>query len=336
MLLREAGLDSFLKRQKGQAVGLLIHGSNVTARNAVVDRVKQSFPPETDMRLLDYADVQSDPGSLDDAFRSLSFFGGRELIIVEACEDGFAKFGARLLAATEPGNFILLVAGTLGKASALRTATEEAPLFYGLPVYDPSPAEVMLRVVAKFRESNLSFNDEAAEVFSDLCGADMGLALSEAEKLALYCRGQNTVSRADVLASCSAGGQGDIDAVIDAALCGDFGGVEKAFQELSDADTKALVPVFAVHLARLQDLRAAADQSGSLEGALRMARPPVFFLRKEAIIDQLRIHGLESLLQLHSQLEAATEQSRQLPALADQILERVLFSAAQRSRSLSR
>ena len=336
MLLRDAGLDSFLKRQKDHAVGLLVHGSNATARSAVVDRVRHSFAPDTEVRVLDYGSVRSDPGVLDNAFRAMSFFGGRELIVVEGCEDGFAKLGGSILAATTPGNFILLLAGALGKASALRTAAEAASLFYSLPVYDPSPADVMLRVVALLRESTLSFDDEAADTFSGLCAGDMGLALSEAEKLTLYCRGQNTVSRADVLASCSADGQGDIDAVIDAALFGDFAGVEKFYQELSEADTKAVAPLFAVHLVKLQDLRAAADQSGSVEGALRSARPPVFFSRKNAIADQLRIHGLDSLLQIHSQLEAATEQARQLPGLADQIMERMLFSAAQRSRSLSR
>ncbi|MCA0431938.1 MAG: hypothetical protein LCH46_01625 [Proteobacteria bacterium] len=330
--LRESELAGFLKSKAETAAGLLVYGSDAAGVAAVVERIIRGMAAGGELRRFRASELRVDPALFDEAVRAMSLLGGRELIIVEDCDDSIVG-SVSALGEVAQGNFALLVAGSLSKASKLRKFFEEAGNCFVLPVYEPKPADILQRVTALLAQDGLRLYPEAEQSFMGLCGNDAALAQREAEKLALYMLGGKDISAADVIACCGAQGSDDVDAVIGAALEGDFLAVDRALSGFGEGELRSLFPMMASHLARLQGVRADFDSSGSIEGALRNARPPVFFGIKDAVSRQVRRLSLEALMEIHGRCEEAVEMSRKMPELSMQIGERALFSIAQFARA---
>jgi DNA polymerase III subunit delta len=330
--VREADLLDVLKRKSNPLNGVLIFGSDDGLVGSVVASVLKQLAAPEDVTRLAPSDVREDPARLDEVVRSQSFLGGRQLVLLEGCADHHVKLVEPFVRSSTPGNFLVLVSGSLGKSSVLRSLAESAEHFGCVPVYEDRPSDILSRVVRVLGANGLSFGEGAAERFMALCGTDRSLALNEAEKLALYCQGQSMISDVDVSACCGDQASYDLDMLIDACLGGDSLAVDRMFHALEDGEWRSLLPLLSGHLARLTQLRADADRLGGLEAALRAARPPVFFGRKAAFSQQLKAFDLETLLRTQLTVEHAVEQSRRLPDLAPELAGRLLLSLAVEAR----
>ena len=117
--LRESELPSFLKSRFGSAAGLLVYGSDEAGVAAVAGRVIQALAGSGEVRRFSAAALRADPALFDDAVRAMSLLGGRELVVVDDCDDSLAPAAASLSGLTG-GNLALLIAGSLSKSSKLR------------------------------------------------------------------------------------------------------------------------------------------------------------------------------------------------------------------------
>jgi len=229
-------------------------------------------------------------------------------------------------------NFLVLSAGSLGKSSALRTLCEGAESFFAVAVYEDKPADILELVNRRLSTDGLRFDEDASERFMVLCGTDRALALNEAEKLTLYARGQSVISSDDVAACCGDQASYGLDGAIDAALGGDSLAADRMLHSLDESDWRSVLPILSAHVARLAVLRVDADRLGGIESAIRSARPPVFFGRKNAFSQQLKAFDSEGMLRIQSAVEKAVEDSRRLPSLANGIVSRLFFSLAAEAR----
>ena len=142
--LRESELAGFLKSKAETAAGLLVYGSDAAGVAAVVERIIRGMAAGGEVRRLQASELRADPALFDEAVRAMSLLGGRELIIVEDCDDSIVG-SVSALGEVAQGNFALLVAGSLSKASKLRKFFEEAGNCFVLPVYEPKPADILQR-----------------------------------------------------------------------------------------------------------------------------------------------------------------------------------------------
>jgi len=330
--IREAELASALKRGGAGLRGVLVYGGDEVRVAGVVEQVVKAIAAPEDVSRLPAATLRSDPVLLDDALRSQSFLGGRQLVLVSEVTDVQAKLIEPALSLPAPANFLVLSAGSLGKSSALRSLCEGAGDFLCVPVYEDRPADILDLVTKRLAAAGFRFGDEAAERFMALCGTDRALALNEAEKLSLYCMGQTEISEADVIACCGDQASYGLDGAIDAVLAGDSLAADRMLHALDDSDWRAVLPILASHVSRLSTLRVDADRLGGIEAALRTAKPPVFFARKQAFSQQLKALDSDAVLRVQSAVEKAVEDSRRFPDLANGIVSRLFFSLAAEAR----
>jgi DNA polymerase III subunit delta len=327
-ILRESEIANFLKRQASSSAGLLVYGDDEALVQGIVRDVLRGVAAQEDIVRLSASVVKDDPAQLDDVLRSISFFGGRQAIVVDGCDDRHVKVLEPYISNPIQGHFLVLISGSLSKSSALRKATEEAPTFFVTPVYADSPSTILERVERKLHEAHLRFGEGAAESFMTLCGTDRMTALAEVEKLSLYCLGQTEISEVDVIACCGDQSSFAIDEVIDACLGGDAGRVDRMYTALDDGEWRSVLPLMSAHLARLLTLRLDVERLGGIESALRAAKPPIFFARKSAFSKQLQWMDSSDCLRLIESFDATVLQSRKLADLAPQIVGRTLLSLA--------
>jgi DNA polymerase III subunit delta len=330
--IREAELPSALKRGGASLRGVLVYGGDDVRVAGVVEQVVKTIAAAEDVTRLSAASLRSDPVLLDDALRSQSFLGGRQLVLVSEITDVHAKLIEPALQVPGASNFLVLAAGSLNKSSALRSLCEGATDFLCVPIYEDRPADILDLVVKRLAASGHRLLDEAADRFMALCGTDRALALNEADKLSLYAKGQTEISEADVIACCGDQASYGLDGAIDAALAGDSLAADRMLYSLDDSDWRSVLPILASHVSRLSILRVDADRLGGIEAALRAAKPPVFFGRKQAFSQQLRALDSEAVLRVQSAVERAVEESRRYPDLANGIISRLFFSMAAEAR----
>jgi DNA polymerase-3 subunit delta len=331
-VVREAELAGTLKRGATSVRGVLVHGSEEARVAGLAEQVIRSIAAAEDVTRLPAQSLRGDPAMLDDALRAQSFLGGRQLVLVADVTDAHAKLLEPVLQSSVASNFLVLTSGTLGKSSALRLLCEEATGFLVVPVYEDKPADILGFVEKRLAAEELRFSEEAADRFMALCGTDRLLALNEAEKLALYARGQGVIAADDVTACCGDQAGFGVDALIDASLSGDAMAADRMMYALDDSDWKSVLPILSAHVSRLCALRADADRLGGVEAAMRVARPPVFFARKHAFSQQLRAFDIDSLLRAQTAVEKTVEESRRFAGLSQELVSRLLLSLAAEAR----
>ena len=89
--IREAELPSALKRGGASLRGVLVYGGDDVRVAGVVEQVVKTIAAAEDVTRLSAASLRSDPVLLDDALRSQSFLGGRQLVLVSEITDVHAK-----------------------------------------------------------------------------------------------------------------------------------------------------------------------------------------------------------------------------------------------------
>ena len=320
--LREHDLAEFLKRKHAAFNGLLLFGYDESAISSAVRQVVAAMPDGEEPLRLDASSLKSDPAALDDAFRSMSLLGDRRLIIVAGVDENHLSHVQQVLDTKTPGNFVVLVAGSLKKGSKFRSAVEGNPLFAAMGFYEETGGALVLRVQTVLRQYSMGFADGAAERFVDLCGADRSVQISEAEKLALYCYPNKTVSIADVEAVCGDQAAFEADTLIAAVLDGDLERTDRMFSSMMlSGDAKSVLIMLQMYLARLENVSAGLS-----------AKPPFFGSQQEMAGRQLRLLSGDDLGRMQVAVQAAILQSRQMADLGDAITGRCLLSLARMVR----
>lgn len=338
--IKPAGLDSFLRKPDPAVGALLIYGDEPDAvrelASRAVKKVAGSLDDPFSVMTLAEQDLASDPARLADEVQSISMFGGRKAIWVKGAGEAFLKAVLPVLEGRASGNLVVAEAATLAKSSQLRAVFEKSPNALVVPLYEAEPGEVAQMVEQILAQDNLRIGPDALTRFMALAGTGRGLVKREAEKLALYCLGNERVSLEDVEAVCGNDTGATVDELADSVFGGDVEEADRLFHDLvrGGQDAGRLLGIVHQQALRLQDFRVAIDRGAQAEQLLKQARPPVFFKRQRAVQAQLRAWGLSDLVTAGGTLNANVLAARRNAALAEAIAGRCLLSLARKARAL--
>ncbi len=159
-------------------------------------------------------------------------------------------------------------------------------------------------VTERLRVAGVAIDAAAAAWVANNILGEEGAIRQTVEVLALYAGAAGRLALADVTAALTDGGEGSMQAAIDAALTGDPAGADRAIT-LSFEEGVSPVAVLRVLLSELMRLRVLAEgvaAAGSVGAAVSGARPPVFFKRVGVVTKAL---GLWSEAALTEAIRAA-------------------------------
>ena len=332
----------FAKPDPGKA-GVLIYGADpmrVALRRQQLVRGLIGEKGEEEMRLsrISGAELRKDPAWLLDAMKAQGFFAGPRVAFVEEAGNQLAPVIAPALEAWQPGDAqIVVTAGALKAASALRKAFEKHPNAYAVAIYDDPPGRE--EIARDLKAAGIK--DVAPEAMRDLealsRAVDPGDLRQVIEKLALYTMGrEGPVSSADVQACAPL----SLEAALDDALhCVAEARRADLAPILSRLRAQGVQPV-AICIGAMRHFRAlhaaAADPSGPAAGMARL-RPPVFGPRRERMIRQAQhwgLHRLEKALQMLTETDLSLRSSARAPQMA--VIERALIRLAILGRGMGR
>ncbi len=340
-VLKAGGVEAFLRRPDPDIGALLVYGDEPDAVRDIaaraVGKIAGSLDDPFAVVALQDGDLASDAARLADEVQSISMFGGAKAIWIRGADQHFLKAALPVLEGKISGNFIVAEAGALSKSSALRTAFEKSPHAYAVALYEADSGEIAGIAEQILAKDNLRMEPEAMQRFMELTGTARGLVRREAEKLALYCLGQQRVNLADVEAVCGNDLGAEPDDLVDCVFLGHVEDTNRLFHALVNSGTDAgrLLSVAHFHAMKLQDFRIAIERGASADQVLRGARPPVFFKRLPKVQAQLRCWPLAELITAGHTLGAIVPQVRQNAELGEAITNRCLLSLARQGLKLA-
>ncbi len=329
-ILREEDLADFLARRAQATNGLLVHGADEAALGLLGRQVIKQLGVEA--QRIDVASCKSAPGQFLDRFLSLSMFGDRETLLVDDADEACLKFLEPAFQHSALANFVVILGSALGKTSKLRMAAEASALFGCLAVYEEDEARLHARIRKLLAAHGLSWGTDAEDQFYSAVGEDRALVTGEAEKLALFVHGQMEISVEDVSAICGNTLKFDADALTDAILGGDLEKTDHISADMGQ-ELRGFFPLFNLHIAKLQGLALDMERGANADMAVRNAKPPIFFKRKPAFIDQLKQLSLQKLIDIQIAIQESTLLARKNADLADSINNRSLLAIARQCRA---
>lgn len=294
MKIAERAVDGFLKRPGenlravlfyGTDLGLMRERATAIARTAVADLGDPFRVVELAART-----VREDPARLADEAAAIAFGGGRKVVWVKDAGDGVAEAARAVLAQPGWDALVIVEAPELAARSKLVEVFAEDDAAAAIGCYPDGEAAIERVVEETLARHGLEIAPDALAFLSEHLGGDRAVTRAEAEKLALYCAGQRTVTRADAMAAVGDSAAVGFDDAVGGAFEGDLERLSRALGRLRGEGVAPVAILMAAqrHAQRLQ-LVAAAVAGGAAAGqAVRGLRPPVFFGAAESLERQAK------------------------------------------------
>lgn len=338
-VLKEEEFDGFLKRRISGFSVLLIHGEDEAVISSMAAQAIAALSGSSNASMLvdemDAATCKKSPGIFADALNGMSLLGDRRLLVLDGADDSCLSFLNPALEPNPAENFVLLKAGALRKDSILRLGFESASHAAVVTVFPDDERAATQRARNVLQSQNMAWGEGAEESFFNLVGFERAIVAQELNKLVLYCLGASTIEASDVIAVCGDLAEDSLDDAIDAILAGDLSRIDLSFGGATGREAKSVLPLLAMHLGRLINLQATVAAGQGVDNAVRSAKPPVFFKRRAAVINQLNRLKLEDIVKLQTSVQSLVLKSRQLGAIAESATARSLLSVSRNLRSNS-
>lgn len=339
--LKAKDVESYLRRAPTHTI-VLVYGPDrglVSERSSHI--AKQSGvaldDPFSTIRL-DAADIDADPPRLADEAATISMFGGKRLIWIKGA--GGPKFVSAVTSLCEnpPQDALVLVeAGELKKDSALRKAAEKSVAAVTLPCYADEGRGIETLIDDMLSKSRMSIDLDARQWLKARLGGDRLASRSELEKLALYTKGQASISLEDARQSAGDVSALSVDAVIEAVMGGNAAAADAAFAKLVTGKQPTFLVLSAL-IRQFQNLlymrEAIERENKSIAHLLTAMRPPLFGSRKTMMEQSLANWTVESCSKALDRVGQTILDSRKMSGLEDEIIRlAVLALAAEAKRA---
>jgi DNA polymerase-3 subunit delta len=347
MKITGARADSFIAKPDAVKAVLLFgpDGGLVRERmNALTKNIAKSL--DDPFRVAEFAAsvLRDDPGKLSDEAASMSFGGGRRVVRVRDA-DSDARLETTLANLFETffenpvGDALLIVtAGDIGSRAKLVQVFEESDHGAAIACY-ADDAQTLERVIRDtLKAQGLSATPDALSWLTDRLGGDREVSRRELEKLAMYKGGVGTVTEEDARACIGDTAALDLDDLIYAVGDGDHATVQRVYgRMMSEGNSPiSIITSVARHFLKLHETRGRIKEGKSLDQALTMLRPPLFFKVKERFKSQANRWSEANIVRALDLLGEAEMQSKSTDMPAEAITERALMQIAQAGARRSR
>jgi DNA polymerase III subunit delta len=294
MRLPPARVASFLRRPDADIRAVLLYGPDaglVRERAEILARVV--CPDLHDpFRLADLAaaTLAADPARLADEAAQVALMGGNRVVRVREASDALAPLFARFLIDPKGDALVVVEAGDLPARSALRRAFDEAAAAASIGCYPDSPRDLAAVIRESCTEHHVAVSRDAIEFLVAHLGGDRLLTRAELEKLTLYAGDGGRIGLDDARLAIADSAPLSLDDALLATAEGDAAALDRALGRVFQEGESPVSVIRALlrHLQRLHLLAARVASGGTIDEAIRTARPPIFFRDQDSWRRQLQ------------------------------------------------
>jgi DNA polymerase-3 subunit delta len=330
--IKPAQAAQFLKAPPAHVGAVLFFGSDpglVSERSDLLARrlAAREDPPGEVLRL-DDSDLDSDPDRLGVELDTRPMFSGRKIIRAAAGRRISAAVLKPLLEQGPHEGFLIVEAGNLKPADALRALFEGNAAAAAVACYADDGAAIDALIADVLGSFKKQIAPEAREELAARLGADRALSRAEIEKLALYALNRDRIELADVEAVVGDAADLALERIPEAAASGD---TTRAISDLGRAiasgeSAQAIILITQRYFLKLHRARTDADNGRSIDEIIRTMRPPLHFKQKDIFASQVRRWTRPGLDQALKRIAETAKAARLSSQLEDTLAERLILA----------
>jgi DNA polymerase III subunit delta len=322
--------DSFVKKDYARFFIILLYGPDeglVSERAEHIARATTGNDLGNILRF-DGDEIAADPLRLADEANAISMFGGIRAIRLKAGSKALTSALELLLTKPPQDARIIIEAGDIKPAHALRSLLEKAAQAAVLPCYGEDNRDVGKFLETMLVENGFSISADAKQLLIQSIGVDRKRSRMEIEKLFLYCHGFENIKREDVEAVITDAAALSVDTVIDATFLGQLATIEfEARRVFADGLDASVLLGFALrHALLLQSIRRDIDSGRNATESIKASR--VMWKRERVVTDQVSRWSEARLSRAIQIIGDAVLNVRRTAPLAEAIAIRSLWSLA--------
>jgi DNA polymerase-3 subunit delta len=313
-----ADTDRFLQRlDNAQAV--LFYGPNQTLLQQRLQMALKTWLPQGDdgfnLTTITPDQLKSTPTLIGDELATLSFFGGRKVIIFKDADDKHAPLIKGALDGHDTEHRLIVLAGELSPRSPLRAWSEEAKNAAALPCYDFEARDIARILQQQAQGKQVKLDRDAVDMLSQLLGTQAEMIPNTLDKLIDYAGTVPATITGDMVRLCCVDQvEATADDIIQHVMDGDVRGLQRQIGSYYAAGESSvgLLRIMQNYLYRLQMAQVLIAKGSSPDQALGQLKPPVFFKQKPLFTRHLQrwpLRKLEQGLQGLMETEGQCKQS---------------------------
>jgi DNA polymerase III subunit delta len=335
-------VDGFLRRPDPQIRAVLLFGPDAGLVRERADTLARAVCPDLRdpfrVAELSAATLAADPARLADEAAQISLMAGRRVVRLRDAGDQQAPLFARFLADMPGDALVVAEAGELPSRSALRRAFEEAAHAAAIGCYAGNARDLAAVIRDTFAAHRIAISRDAVAFLVEHLGGDRLLTRAELEKLTLYAGAGGRIELADAQLVISDSAALSLDDAVLAAAEGDAAALDRALARVFQEGENAVTVIRALlrHLHRLHVLSIQLAGGGSIDNAIRNARPPIFFKQQDSWRRQLQRWTEPRLRDALDRAAEAEFRMKQTGLPAETLCRQAMFAIAQMARAGSR
>ena len=334
MRLAPARVAAFLQRPDPAVRAVLLYGPDAGLVRERAEALARAVCPDLrdPFRVADLAaaTLSADPARLADEAAQISLTAGRRVVRVREAGDALATIFTRFLAAPCGDALVVVEAGDLPGRSSLRRAFADAPAGAAIGCYPDAARDLAAIIRETFAARRIAVSRDAADFLVAHLGGDRLLTRAELDKLALYAGDGGRLGLDDARAVIADSAALSLDDALLAAAEGDAAALDRALARVFQAGEAPVSVIRALlrHLQRLHALAARVAAGGTIDEAIRTARPPIFFKEQDSWRRQLRRWREGALRDTLTRVAEAEFRMKQTGLPAETICRDALFALA--------
>jgi DNA polymerase-3 subunit delta len=341
--IKAAGVASFIADPPRNIRLFLVFGRDagaVTERARQLAALASSRDPAGGLELhYGSEEVAGNPGLLCDEINAASLFGGEPVITLRITDGRHNVMAglAPLLDAPPSAGWLIVEAGDLPPASAVRKAFQASADAAALPCYESDARDLAAMARAMFSDARCEIEPDAMDLLVATIGNDRLISRSEIEKLIVFVGRGGRAGIGDVLAIVGENLDVRGERIIDDAFLGRSEAVEADLIRLrAEGQSPAALASLALRqIIALHRMSASIAAGKPAESVIKQARPPIFFNRQQAVKTVLARWPAAHIARARQIMTEAVLATRRQPQLDDALVSQALQRISARGLRLA-
>ena len=268
----------------------LLYGNNQGQIEETIKNILKPILPENTY-IYEESEIINDINILKENIFNKSFFENEKLIIINRASDKSFKIFEDIVSEKINDVFFILISRSLDKRSKLRKLFETGKQSVCVPFYEDN-FQQLAGIVQKFiKEKNINISQQMINVIIDRANGDRINLKNELSKIENFMFGKKNIVIEEILKITNLSENYDISELVDGCLSKNNNKIKKILNEnnFSSDECILIIRTFLNKLKRLLKLNEIINTDKStIEEAISLYKPPIFWKEKEVIKQQLK------------------------------------------------
>ena len=253
-------------------------------------------------------EILDDVGNFFNVVLTKSFFDNEKLIIINRATDKIRELVEELIEKNPEDIKIILNSKNLEKKSNLRKFFEKEKLIITVPFYEDNNQTLNSIVSLFFRNKKIPISQQLINVLVERSRGDRKNLKNELQKIETYSLNKKNLHLEEIMKLTNLSDNYSASELVDQSLAKNARKTITILNEnnYSDEDNIIIIRTLLAKLKRLVKIYELVDEKNSIEQAISICKPPIFWKDKPLVIQQIRSwkkDGLEQLIYKTNEIE---------------------------------